>query len=288
MNERMRKGKPILRVAALLTITLAGLGTLLHTRLGAAPAETISVPHNTTVARSTPPHALVVREQPMPFQVGEVLNYEVSWSAFSQAATMQLSIPEKRDLYGLHTWHFRGVAHTVSPVRTLFSIDDQFDSYTDTSTLQSRQFEMHTNELGKSANSVVHPTVSGQPTPVPGPAVVVPLGTRDMIGEVYALRDVDWDRTPEVDSPVYDGHELFELRVMRESTGEKVTVPAGSFITTRVGIHVFQYQKEVNAIHFVAWVAMDPSHIPVAMQADVPFGSLRAQLTSQSQQAPTK
>ena len=71
------------------------------------------------------------KESPMPFRPGETLTYRVSWAAFSSAASLQLSVPERRDLFGWQTWHFRALAHTLSPVRTLFAVDDQFDSYTD-------------------------------------------------------------------------------------------------------------------------------------------------------------
>ncbi len=68
----------------------------------------------------------------MPFKAGEKLNYQVGWSAFLSAASVQLSVPEQRDFYGSNTWHFRATAHTQGTARSLFTIDDEFDSYTDT------------------------------------------------------------------------------------------------------------------------------------------------------------
>src|SRR5208282_1379099 len=102
------------------------------------------------------------REQAMPFREGESLTYLVSWSAFSNAASLQLSAPERLELYGWRTWHFRGETHTLGPVRSLFQVDDHFDSYTDASTLESRQFEMHLHELGKIQDQVLHLTATGQ------------------------------------------------------------------------------------------------------------------------------
>src|ERR1700690_466012 len=71
------------------------------------------------------------REQLMPFRAGETLNYRVSWAAFSTAASVQLNVNERRSLFGWQTWHFRAVSRTLSPVSSLFPVDDQFDSYTD-------------------------------------------------------------------------------------------------------------------------------------------------------------
>jgi hypothetical protein len=218
------------------------------------------------------------QEPPMPFRVGETLTYRVAWAAFSDAASLQLAIPERRNFYGWATWHFRSVAHTVSPVRTLFSVDDQFDSYTDASTLESRRFEMHLDELGRKQDQALHFVVTGQASRAPGTAVIVPPGTRDPLGALYALRGVDWGRTPEFRAPVYDGRDLYEMRARRQGPKEAVTVAAGRFTASRIVIQVFQYEREVSAIHFLLWLADDAARTPVLMQAGLPFGNLRAEL----------
>src|ERR1700737_4726485 len=82
-----------------------------------------------------------------PFKVGEKLDYRVGWASFSSAASVRLAVGERRNLYGWDTWHLQALAHTVSPVRSLFVIDDQFDSYTDTQTLASHRYEMYLREL---------------------------------------------------------------------------------------------------------------------------------------------
>ncbi len=230
-------------------------------------------------AKTAPP---AVREQLMPFAPGETLSYRVEWSMFSSAAAVQLVVPERRDLFGFPTWHFRAQAHTQSPVRSLFTIDDQFDSYTDANTLESRQYETHLDEMGRKTNQVLHLVPTGQVSKAPGPSVVVAPGTRDPLGAFYALRGVEWGRTPEFHTPVYDGRDLYEMRVQREAPSETVKVDTGSFNTSRLSIRVFQHDKEVSAIHFIVWLANDAAHTPVQIDAELPFGSLRAELTSVS------
>jgi Protein of unknown function (DUF3108) len=222
------------------------------------------------------------KEQPMPFQAGEILNYRVSWSAFSNAASVQLSVPERRDLFGSETWHFRAAAHTLGPVRTLFPLDDQFDSYTDSASLESRQFEMHLSEMGKVDDQVLH-LASSDPSHSPKPAVVVPAGTRDPLGTLYVLRPMDWQHAPDFRAPVYDGHDVFEMRARCDVAGEAVKVAAGNFSAARISIHVFQYGKEVSAIRFEIWIANDAARTPVLIEANLPFGSLRAELVHAQQ-----
>ena len=218
-------------------------------------------------------------DTPMPFRVGEALNYQVSWAAFSTAASVQLNVVERRDLFGWPTWHLRAAAHTAGSVRSLFAVDDQFDSYTDAATLESRQYEMYLNELGKKENKVVHMLPTGEVSRASGPSVVVPAGTRDPLGAFYVLRSVDWKATPQVRAPVYDGHDMYEVRANLEAPEETVTVAAGKFSCSRVAIHVFEYQKEVSSIGFVVWFANNAERTPVQIEGSFPFGSVHGELT---------
>lgn len=229
-----------------------------------------------------PPRSAPVgaNEQPVPFHVGETLSYRVSWSAVTNAASLLLGIPERRDFFGFQTWHFRGEAHTQSPVRNFVPIDDQFDSYADAITLDCRQFEAHQNEMGKASNLVQRFSPSGHPTHLPPPLVVVPPNTRDPLGALYALRAADWLRLQELRMPVYDGHQLYELRAAREASSDPVSVAAGKYTATRISIRLFQYEKELTAVHYVMWIANDAARSPVLMEADLPFGTIRAELTS--------
>ena len=224
-----------------------------------------------------------VAEAPVPFRVGETLRYEVAWAAFSTAASVQLNIVERRDLTGWSTWHFRAGAHTENTVRSLFVIDDQFDSYTDSTSLESRQYEMYLNEMGKKQDRVYHLLPVGQPSRGSVPLTIVAPGTRDPLGVLYALRGVDWQKTPEFRAPVYDGHDVYDLRAHVEAAGESVTVTAGKFTASRIAIKLYQHDKEVGGMTFSAWLAQDAAHTPVLMKADLPFGSLRVELTSASQ-----
>jgi len=218
------------------------------------------------------------KEAPVPFRAGELLKYNVSWASFATAAAVELSVPERRNFYGWQTWHFRASAHTASPVRALFAIDDQFDSYTDTTSLESRQYETHLNELGRKVDQPWRFIPEGQTSRAPGAAVIVPSGTRDPLGALYSLRAVDWQRTPEVRTAVYDGHNLYEMRAKMEASNEVVTVPAGTFSAARIAIQVFLHEKEVPGVSFAVWLTRDAAHTPVVMKAELPFGSLRVEM----------
>ena len=101
----------------------------------------------------------------------------------------------------------------------VFELDDQFDSYSEAGSMTGLQYEMHLSERGQKVDSVERLLSStGDPPPVGISAARVLPGTRDPLGMLEYLRGVDWNRTPEVRSPVYDGHKL--IRGAGGSCGE--------------------------------------------------------------------
>jgi hypothetical protein len=234
----------------------------------AAPSKTIFA------TKTTSP------EPTMPFRIGEILNYRVAWAIFPNAAALQMNVVERRNLLGWQTWHFRASAHSENPARTLFEVDDQFDSYTDTTTLESHQYELYLSEMGSKQNEVLHLIPIGQSNRGTVAPVLVQTGTRDPLGAFYALRAVDWQRTPEFHVSVYDGGDLYEVRARQEAASEAVAVDAGNFQATKISLRLFEHGKEVPHASFLVWFAHNAARTPVLVLAEMAVGSVRVELVA--------
>jgi len=210
----------------------------------------------------------------------EVLEYRIGWANFFTAATARLAVTERRPFYSREAWHFQAVGHTVPPVRYLYTLDDQFDSYMDTATLASLQYEVHLHEQGKQEEFVLRMTTDRDPATGHGPAVRVLPGTRDPLGFLYYLRTVDWQHTQEARVPVYDGKKLYEARARVEVAQGSATVPAGAFAASRVEVRVYDRGHELTDTRFWIWLARDAARLPVLLEAELPFGRVRVELTS--------
>ncbi|MGA7920028.1 MAG: DUF3108 domain-containing protein [Candidatus Acidiferrales bacterium] len=215
-----------------------------------------------------------------PFRIGESLNYRLAWAVFATAASVQIGVVEQRNLFGWQTWHFRASVHSQAPARALFEVDDQFDSYTDAATSESHQYEMYLNELGKKDDQVLQLTPVGQLSRGGVASAIVQPGTRDPLGAFYALRGVNWQRTPEFRVPVYDGSDLYQVRAQMEIPKQTVAVDAGKFQATKVSIRLYQHDKEVRGTSFQAWFAHDAARTPVLILAEMPYGNVRVELTA--------
>jgi len=214
-----------------------------------------------------------------PLRSGEVLEFAADVAKLSNVANLRLQIRERRNFFGKTAWHLQASAHTENPLRMVFELDDQFDSYSDAGTLSSLQYEMHLNERGEKVDSIQRMSSSGaEPAGENATQTRVLPGTRDPLGMMEYLRIVDWSKLREVRSPVYDGHKLYDVRAALAGSSESVTVPAGSFTASKIDIHVFDGGTELKDAHFTLHLANNSFRTPVLLEAVMPFAAARVEL----------
>lgn len=215
----------------------------------------------------------------LPLRAGEVLEYTANVANLNDVAKLKLQIGERKDFFGKNAWHLQAFAHTENPLRMVFVLDDQFDSYSDAASMTSLQYEMHLNERGQKVDSVQRMTATGRESAPPHAteARVLP-GTRDPLGMLQYLRSVDWTKTTEVRCPVYDGHKLYEVRAKLVGPGEAVTVPAGTFKASKIEVRVFENGEEMKDAHFTIYLANNVARTPVLLEAIMPFATATVQL----------
>jgi Protein of unknown function (DUF3108) len=173
----------------------------------------------------------------------------------------------------------QALAHTENPLRMVFELDDQFDSYSDAANLSSLQYEMHLNERGEKQESIQRMTTTGtERTTTNATQTRVVPGTRDPLGLLQYLRTVDWAKTHEVRGPVYDGHKLYDVSARLDGPAQSITVPAGSFSVSKIDIRVFDAGAELKDAHFALYLASDAARTPVLLEAVMPFATARVAL----------
>jgi hypothetical protein len=233
-----------------------------------------SAPRPAAAPRPAHPPAAAV-----PFRAGEQLEYRVEWESFLTAASLRMEVREQREFRGGHAWHFQALVNSLNPVRYLYAVDDQFDSYLDAAGLHTRQFELYLRESRKIEDRILRLATEGEPVEGGATVVRVPAGTRDPLGAIYFFRTADWKRSPEITIPIYDGRRLYTVRARRDLEGA-VEVPAGEFLAERITLRIFEQQRERTDLRIHFWLAKDPQRTPVQIEATLPFGNVRVQLAS--------
>ncbi len=266
-----------------------GLGPSSHVSKASPPVATSPTPANPEkVAPSgpaTPPNSIDSTDRPgsveaaTPLHAGEVLEFAADVAKLSNVANLRLQIVERRNFFGKSAWHLQAFARTENPLRMMFELDDQFDSYSDAATLSSLQYEMHLNERGEKQESIQRMITNGTESAAPNATQthVVP-GTRDPLGLMQYLRTVDWNKVREVHGPVYDGHKLYDVRASYAGGAENVGVPAGNFATSKIDLRVFDSGVEMKDARFTLYLASNPTRTPVLLEAVMPFATARVAL----------
>jgi len=218
-------------------------------------------------------------EAELPLRSGEVLDYTANVANLNNVATLTLKVARKGNFSGKSAWHLQAAAHTQNPLRMVFELDDQFDSYSDAATMASVQYEMHLSERGQKVESVQRMSTTGkEPAPPDATEARVLPGTRDPLGMMQYLRNVDWTKTPNVRCPVYDGHKLYDVRAKIAGAAAHVSVPAGEYAASRIDIRVFENGAEMKDASFVLYLANNASRTPVLLEAVMPFATARVEL----------
>jgi len=248
----------------------------------APPAEKpVSAPPAKSRAAGAPVDSgkVLPRDTAWPWGAGEILEYSANVSNLTNVATLKLEVAGRGNFLGKSTWHLKAFAHTENPLRMVFELDDQFDSYSQAGTLASLQYEMHLSERGQKVESVERMTATGQePAPPEASEARVLPGTRDPLGMMEYLRSVDWTKTPEVRSPVYDGHKLYELRAKRALGSQAVSVPAGDYTASKIVIRIFEDGLEKKDASFSLYLANNSARTPILLEAVMPFATARVEL----------
>ncbi len=241
----------------------------------AATASAVRTPSKT----SEPSDRAAPGDAGTPLRTGEVLEFAADVAKLSNVANLRLQIVDRRNFFGKNAWHLQAFARTENPLRMVFELDDQFDSYSDAATLSSLQYEMHLNERGEKQESVQRmTTTSTERAAANATQTRVAPGTRDPLGLMQYLRTVDWTKIHEVRGPVYDGHKLYDVSARLDGPAQNIAVPAGSFSASKIEVRVFDAGAELKDAHFALYLASNAWRTPVLLEAVVPFATARVAL----------
>src|SRR5205814_9510688 len=94
-----------------------------------------SAPHRAAETKATAAPA----DAANPLRTGEVLDFSADVAKLTNVANLRLQIAGRPDFQGKKVWHLQAFAHTENPLRIVFELDDQFDSYSDADTISTVQ-----------------------------------------------------------------------------------------------------------------------------------------------------
>jgi hypothetical protein len=202
---------------------------------------------------------------PAPYQVGERLTYDVSFSSFVSAAHVELLVAARGNFFGHDAIQLRGHVETTGVVNAaLYAINNDYIAYVDPNSGEP----FHTQEVRREASRTSDSSSAySQPA---GSA-----GIYDLVSALYRVRALPLAEgsvyyiTVRNDSNEYQGQ-------VKLSGRELIRTNVGSFNTIVARLSV--KNSELNGYRIRIYFSDDERHLPVLITAHPPAGEIRAEL----------
>ena len=212
---------------------------------------------------------------PAPYQVGEHLTYNISFSAFPSAAHAEFQVVSRGTFFGREAIQIRAHVQTTEIVNVaLLSLNKDYTTYIDPATglpFRSEETVRDAIHASESAQDVNQPAGVDA---IPPKQKVLP-GTYDILSAVYRARAL----------PLADGAEYtFSVRGEAAEYQAELKVVGHNSVNTNVG----SFNTIVTEVHISsaplrnvrAYFSDDERHVPVLVTGRVSHGELRAELAA--------
>ncbi len=223
------------------------------------------------------------RSSPSKFSptVGERLNYDVSWSDFIVAGELTIETKDHRSFDGVDGFHVSAQAQSVGLVSAVvYKVNDIYESFLSAATLQPFRAEKNSRRGKKRQQASV--TIDQQKRTArlsDGRTIEIPADTYDLAGLIFAIRAMDLTQGKSRVFNVLEEDKLYKISVEPEAS-ERVTTPAGTFDTIRIGTKTIGSARDSNLYNLKMYVTNDARRLPVQITAEPSWGSVRVRLTS--------
>ena len=230
-----------------------------------------------SLVKAQRPNDAAISFSPAPYQVGERLTYNVSFSSFATAAHVELLVASRSKFFDREGIELRAHVETVEVVSAaLYSINTDFISYVDPNTglpFRTQQVAREGTQVRDTSHNVSQPTASSTSNTAGGA-----FATYDLLSALYRLRAMPLAQGSTYRLSVLSGSSQFEAEI--KVTGrEAIKSNIGSFNTLVTRVRV-KGNERADDYRVRIYFSDDERHIPVRVTASHPAGEIRADLAS--------
>jgi uncharacterized protein DUF3108 len=241
-------------------------------------------------SRPTPPAAPAAKsaptrvERPVPFAVGETLNYDVSWSSYLTAGSVSVAVREKRPSFNSTAYYIVAEARPTPLLSKLYSLYYKLDTLLDSYTLlpqrgsvyseEGRRHRFKTTQFDRRAGKVLFEYKADTTVKADFPTSPV---TQDALSAIYVLRAIPLQAGDRMTMPVTDNGINYKVR-FDVAGQERVRTPLGDQPAWKVKLSVFDDKSAPVGPNVAIWMGDAPRRLPVKLQADLAVGSFNLTL----------
>jgi hypothetical protein len=260
---------------------LTGLGlTLVLSSVAALPRSVLLPPRSSVDAQpliaAAPP---AQTERPVPFKVGETLEYDVSWSSILVAGTATLKVQDKRASYGSTAYYIYAEGRPTPLVARLYSLYYKADALLDVYTLLPQRAAQYSDENGQQRMKVTlfdqarrSADYEVRTATLVKKRLTLSQGTHDLVSLLFLIRASPLLDGGRITVPVTDSGELYTVRMMIGARAP-IRTPAGTFNAWRLVPLATDSEGQQVDNNIVIWMSDDARRLPVKLEAELPVGT---------------
>ena len=211
-----------------------------------------------------------------PFQIGERLIYNVSFTGIT-AGQASLEVVNDTVVNNYHQLHIRFNARTTFPVSSIYTINDQVDTWLDSKYLYTKKLTKNIREGNYKNDSYTIIDYDQSIAITNGDTVIIDQFLRDSYSLFYFLRTIPLIIGETIDFTAFDGKKITPFQVITK-TKETINTMAGTFPCLVVKPFREGTTLLKNKGDMMIWFSDDKIRLPIQIRIKLKYGSMLLKL----------
>ena len=211
-----------------------------------------------------------------PFQIGERLIYNVSFTGIT-AGQASLEVVNDAEENNYHQLHIRFNARTTFPVSSIYTINDQVDTWLDSKYLYTKKLTKNIREGNYKNDSYTIIDYDQSIAITNGDTVIIDQFLRDSYSLFYFLRTIPLIIGETIDFTAFDGKIITPFQVITK-TRETINTMAGTFPCLVVKPFREGTTLLKNKGDMMIWFSDDKIRLPIQIRIKLKYGSMLLKL----------
>ena len=217
-------------------------------------------------------YTILIGQSAWPFQIGERLTYDVSFTGIT-AGQASLEVVNDTVLNNNHQLHIRFNARTTFPVSSIYTINDQVDTWLDSKYLYTKKLTKNIREGNYKNDSYTIIDYDQSIAITNGDTVIIDQFLRDPYSLFYFLRTIPLIIDETIDFTAFDGKKITPFQVITK-TKETINTMAGTFSC----LVVKPFRKGATLLKnkgdMMIWFSDDKIRLPIQIRIKLKYGSM--------------
>ena len=223
------------------------------------------------------------KEMAVPFQAGEVLEFDIGWSSYLTAGTAVVSVKEKKPSYNSVAYYVVAEGQPAPLLSNLYTLYYKADTLIDAYSLlpqrgslyvkEGKRQRMKTttfNQAAKTAKYEVQTATHVEKN------LSLPAFTQDALSALYVLRSIPMKPGEKFNMPVTDAGDIYKVQ-MQVGTVEPVKTGLGTVNGLKI-VPVVTMTKGTPPRGLALWLSDDARRLPLKIEAQLPVGKFTVTL----------